>query len=65
MKPLIVEQGVEVWLRKLQERVEETLKVLLKNALVSRTSRNEKKEKMLREHSGQLLITAGQIVWTQ
>lgn len=59
MKPLIVEQGVEVWLRKLQERVEETLKVLLKNALVSRTSRNEKKEKMLREHSGQLLITAG------
>ena len=43
IKPLVVEQGVEVWLRKLQERVEETLKVLLKNALVSRTSRNEKK----------------------
>ena len=65
IKPLPVEQGVEVWLRKLQERVEESLKVLLKNAMVSRTSRNEKKDKMMREHSGQLLITAGQLFWTQ
>lgn len=66
--PVLCDLGIEYWLKIVEKQMRETLRALLLstiNGISTQSSKNMKwVEKWIKEHQGQLIITACQIKWT-
>eukprot|EP00163_Fabomonas_tropica_P002875 TRINITY_DN1232_c0_g1_i1.p1 TRINITY_DN1232_c0_g1~~TRINITY_DN1232_c0_g1_i1.p1 ORF type:complete len:4516 (+),score=1594.38 TRINITY_DN1232_c0_g1_i1:127-13674(+) len=61
-KVVIAEGPVELWLISVENAMRETLRTLLRNAMPAMKS--SRPEKAIKDTTGMLLLTGGQIVWT-
>ncbi|KAG7496340.1 dynein heavy chain 2, axonemal [Solea senegalensis] len=64
IQPVPLDNPVEVWLCDVEKSMRVTLKDCLNNCLVALKRMLDQRDKWVKDWSGQMLITAGQIQWT-